>query len=124
MEVRYYDFCKRIANDEKIEFTQKIKVFRKDFPLKNGVTKVNATYYSIIVDKEGNEFPYMLEQYLRNDSKLIDFDYIYRITQKSLTQILEETGVNIKSEKCKICEGGGWYRQGNRYFYKDIFCEV
>ena len=66
----------------------------------------------------------MLNPTIRNEEKLIDFDYIYVTRPKRLKQILKETGINLKSEKCNIYEGGGWYSQGTRYFYKDIYCEV
>lgn len=39
---------------------------------------------------------------IRNEEKLIDFDYIYITRPKGLGQILKETGINLKSEKCRI----------------------
>lgn len=124
MEVTYYQFCKTIADDFKIELNQKHKTKLSEFPVKNGRKKISSFYDSIIVDVDGNEYPYMLNQSMRNEEKLVDFDYIYFIRPKSLKQILDETGLNLKSEKCRICEGGGWYSNGTRYFYKNIFCEV
>lgn len=126
MQVTYYQFCKTIADDFKIELNQKHKTKLSQFPIKNGKRKISSFYDAVIVDVDGNEYPYMLSQTppIRNDEKLIDFDYIYIIRPKGLEQILKETGVNLKSKKCRICEGGGWYSQGRRYFYKDISCEV
>ena len=124
MEVTYYQFCKTIADDFKIELNQKHKTKFSEFPVKNGRRKISSFYDSTIVDASGNEYPYMLNQSMRNEEKLVDFDYIYFIRPKGLKQILEETGLNLKSEKCKISEGDGWYSQGTRYFYKDISCEV
>jgi hypothetical protein len=124
MEVTYYQFCKKIADDFNIELNQKYITKLKQFPIKNGKRKIKSFHDAIIVDVNGNEYPYMLGQCIRNEEKLINFDYIYIIRQKGLEQILKEIGINLKWEKCKICEGGGWYSQGIRYFYKDISCEV
>jgi len=124
MEVTYYQFCKIIANDFNIELNQKYITKLNQFPIKNGKRKINSTNNSIIVDVNGNEHPYMLSQTIRNEEKLIHFDYIYVIHQKGLEQILKEIGIKLKWEKCKICEGGGWHSQGIRYFYKDVYCEV
>ena len=124
MKVTYYQFCKTIADDFKIEFKQKHITKASEFPVINGKRKVRSFYDSIIVDNNGNEYPYMLNQSMRNEEDLVDFDHIYFTRPKNLKQILDETGVKLRSEKCKICEGGGWYSQGTRYFYKDISCEV
>jgi len=123
-DVTYYQFCKMIAEDFAIEFNQKHKTYFNQFPLKNGNRKISSFYNAVIVDKNGNEFPYMLNPSMRNNEKLSDFDYIYVIRHKDLFQICEETGVKLKSKKCRICEGGGWTSQGTKYFYKDISCEV
>jgi hypothetical protein len=122
MNVTYFQFCKTIAEDFSIELNQKHKTKFNQFPVKNGKRKINSFYDATIVDNQANEYPYMLSQTIRNEEKLIDFDYIYIIRAKPLEQIVEETGVILKSEHCKICEGGGWYSQGTRYFYKDISC--
>ena len=66
----------------------------------------------------------MINSNSRNEEKLTDFDYIYIIRAKQLEQILEETGLKLESKPCKICEGGGWYSKGRKYFYKDITCEL
>jgi len=124
MEVTYYQFCKTIAEDFNIELTQKNKVKLTQFPIKNGKRKINFSYDGIIVDKDGNEYPYMLTQTIRNEEKLIDFDYIYNTIPKSLAQIVNETGVKLKSKPCKICEGNGWYTHGIKYSYNEIHCEI
>lgn len=124
MEVTYYQFCKTISEDFGIELNQKHKIFFNQFPIKNGKRKINSFHDAIIVDKDRNEYPYMINQTVRNEEKLLDFDYIYVTRPKGLNQIIEETGVKLKSKSCKICEGGGWYSKGTEYFYKDITCEV
>lgn len=124
MNVTYYQFCKTIAEDFNIELNQKHKTKLSQFPIKNEKRKINSFHDATIVDNQGNEYPYMLSKCIRNEEKLIDFDYIYVIRPKDLTQIIKETGIVLKSESCRICEGGGWYSQGTKYFYKDISCEV
>ncbi len=124
MTVSEYNFCNQIAKDFGIELHKKYKTKFNQFPIKNGKRKINSTYDAIIVNKEGNEYPYMLSQTIRNEEKLVDFDYIYVVRPKSLYEIVEETKVVLRSESCKISEGGGWYSKGTKYFYKDISCEI
>lgn len=123
-EVTLYEFITTICNDYNIESVKKIKTYKHQFPIKNGKISISSRYNAIIVDNDGNEHPYMINSFTRNNEKLIDFDYIYVIMYKSISDIIEETGVNIKTSKAKICEGGGWYSQGTRYTYKDIYCEI
>ena len=117
-------FCKEIIKDYNINPTYKHIIKYNQFPIKDGKRKIKASCDSIIVDHNGNEFPYMLNRNTRNDDKLIDFDYIYIIHDKQLDQILKESNLSLKTDKCKICEGNGWYTNGTRYYYKDIFCEI
>ena len=69
------------------------------------------------------ESPYMLSGTARNVSELIKGIELRHNKMKTLEEILKETGVTLKTSKCKICEGGGWYSEGTRYEYKDIYCE-
>jgi hypothetical protein len=121
--ITYYNLVDRIAKDYSIDPRQKIKTFKKDFPFKNGKRRIKSSYDSIIVDNDGKEHPYMLTERQRNNDKLKDFDHIYIIRTKSLDQILQEANITLKSEPCKICEGGGWYSKGKRVFYKEFYCE-
>jgi hypothetical protein len=124
IQVTQHEFCKTICEDFGIELKQKHKTNFNQFPIKNGKRKINSSHDAIIVDRQGNEHPYMINQTVRNEEKLIDFDYIYIIRAKQLEQVLEETGLKLESKPCKICEGGGWYSKGIKYFYKDITCEI
>lgn len=123
MEVSYYQFCKIIAEDLGIELNVKHKMFMSQFPIKNGKRKITSFFDAKIVDRNGDEHPYMINQTVRNEEKLLEFDYIYVIRPKGLEEIIKETGLQLKSKKCRICEGGGWHSQGTRVFYKDIYCE-
>jgi len=124
METTYSEFCDTIAKDYGIDRNQIHKTYFNQFPVKNGVRKINSYSNAVIVDKKGNEFPYMLSQYKRNDEKLVDFDYIYTIRLKNLDEICKEANIELESKKCRICEGGGWTSQGCQYFYKDISCKI
>jgi len=123
-DVPFYQFRKTIAEDLNIDVNQKYKTYFIQFPIKNGKRKINSFRDAIIVDRNGNEYPYMLDKTIRNEEKLIDFDYIYVIRPKNLDQLLKETGIKLRSKKCRIDEGGGWYSNGVRYYYKDFCCEV
>ena len=122
--IKYNHFCDMIAKDYNIDPQYKSIYPFNSFPIINGKRKINARFESIIVDNNGNEFPYMLEKTIRNEEKLITFDHIYTIRSKPLETIIKEIGLNLKNESCKICEGGGWYSKGTRYFYKDVYCEI
>lgn len=121
MEVTIATFTERIVKDFGLD--DKTKIIQRNFPTVKGRRKINASQGSIIVDKEGNEHPYMLTVNKRNDGKLVDFDYIYTVVYKGLLDVIKESGLKLKTEPCRICEGGGWYRNGTKIFYKDISCE-
>lgn len=122
-EIRYIDLIETIAKDYNIELMQKEKTFYKDFPIKNGKRRIKSSCDAIIVDNDGNEHPYMITEQQRNNEKLERFNHIYVMRTKPLNQILQEAGITLKSEPCKICEGGGWYSKGKRVFYKEFYCE-
>ena len=127
-EVNSYQLCKRIAEDYDLELNQKHITYRYQFPINKATGKrnINSFHDAIIVDKSGNEFPYIVSPHsnLRNEEKLIDFDYIYVIRAKSINQLEEEANIIISRKKCIICEGGGWTSKGTRFTYKDIYCEI
>ena len=75
--------CKNYNIDSQYKSITKFE----SFPVINGKRKINARYDSIIVDNDGNEFPYMLSKYVRNEEKLLNFDYIYTIYYKTLNRI-------------------------------------
>ena len=113
-----------IIQDFGIEPKLKVITNYNQFPIKNGKRKINSNRDSIIVDKQGLEHLYMINQNRRNEEKLIEFDHIYYFTYKSISQIIKEAGIILKSEPCKICEGNGWYSKGERIFYKNVYCEL
>ena len=124
-ELKSYDFCKQICEENNIEFNTKVIIgYEKDFPLReNGTRKISASYHSFIVDKEGNTHKYMLNHYQRNEEVLKSFDYIYINSFVSISELINDYGIEITSEKCKISEGNGWFSDGVRYIYKNIYCE-
>ena len=123
MEVSSYTFKQQIIQDYNLTPYKKVKIPHNQFPMKNGKRKIKVSHNSIIVDKNGNEYPYMLNQHQRNEEKLNDFDHIYFIQYKTLDEITKEAGITLKSQSCKISEGDGWYSNGNRYYYKNLICE-
>ncbi len=121
-EVTYRDFITTIANDFSIQV-------KKEYSLKLPSDKKSIKRFIASVANEvrifdgSNEYPYMLEK-SRNEEKLkIGIELRHR-DYKTLSDILTESGANIKSKGCRICEGGGWSSQGTRYTYKNIYCEV
>lgn len=123
-EVSLYALKKAICDDYNLELNRKYKIYKNEFPIKNGKRKIKASNTHIIVDREGNEYPYMLNEYQRNDEKLVDFHYLYINAPKQLDEILKEANITLDVKPCRIDEGGGWYSKGKRYTYKDIYCEV
>lgn len=123
MEVSSYEFKQQIIKDYNLIPDKKHITRYNQFPMKNGKRKINSSQGAIIVDKDGNEYPYMLTNNQRNEEKLKDFDHIYFMQHKTLDEIIKEAGITLKTEPCRICEGGGWYSNGNRYYYKDLTCE-
>ncbi|WPO89903.1 hypothetical protein [Chryseobacterium sp. HR92] len=123
-EINPFEFVKKIALEFGVDGTKKYKTFFSQFPIKNGKKKISSSADAIIVDAIGNEFPYMLNPYQRNNDKLKEFDFIYVIRSKGLNEIINETGALVKTEICKICEGGGWYSWGTKYTYGDVYCEI
>ena len=122
-ELSYYKFTETIAQDNSIDINIKVKTYFDQFKIKDGKRKINSSFYSVIVDKNGDEFPYMISNTTRNEAKLIEFDYIYVVREKQLSEVLGECGLSLKTENCYIDEGNGWRSRGTRYFYKDIYCE-
>jgi hypothetical protein len=117
-------FLAEICNDHNIDIMKKVINKYNDYPIVNNRRIIHASYSSVIVDRKGQEWPYMLTQSARNNDKLFEFDHIYTMYGKNLDEILKEINLTLKSEPCRICEGGGWYSQGTRWFYKDIYCEI
>lgn len=123
IELSIYDFTQEITKDYNIELTQIVKTMFNQYPIKNGKRKIKANYNAIIVDKKGNEYPYMLTPSIRNEDKLVEFDYIYITQTKSLKQVIQEANIELQSSSCKISEGNGWYSNGTKYIYKNFYCK-
>ena len=122
-QISYESFCKMITDYYNIEVNKKYISHFNQFLIKNGKKEVYAPNNSVIVDINKLEYPYMLNEYIRNEERLINFDYIYYFSPKSLLQILREANLTLEYEDCKIDEVGDEYTQGIRYFYKEYFCE-
>ena len=119
-----YEMCKIICQDHGIWPTSIHKTYFNQYKVVNGIRKIRAPFNAVIVTNEGEELPYMLPNGCRNEAALASFDFIYVKTFKSLLEVIKEANVGVKTSKCKISEGGGWYSQGLRYTYKDFYCEI
>ena len=113
-----------IGADYNISPIKICKKYFSEYKIVNGKRKINATIDAVIVSKDGTEHPYMVKNGNRNESELIDFDYIYVKIHKNLFEIAKEAGVILKRSKCRIDEGGGWYSNGYRYYYNEFYCEI
>ena len=109
--------CSDFSINPKIEY----KHYYDSFPIVNGKKKINMSAQSIIVDKNGNKYPYVIND-RRNESKLVDFDYILVTVDKSIHQIVKEGNINLTTSSCRLDEGNGCYSKGNKYIYKNYYC--
>lgn len=117
-----YDLIAEIAKDFSISIE---KEFTLSLP--NSAANIKGFVRGIaartrIFDGE-TEHPFMLNGMRNNDvlNKGVELRFLGR---KSLDEIIKESGATVKTENCRICEGGGWTSQGTRYIYKDIYCEI
>lgn len=121
--VTTHELAMDIVEELGIEAKNRIKTKFENYPVKDGKRKIKSFWDSVIVDRDGNEHPYMLDNNCRNDEKLVDFDHIYYERYKDISQVIKETGAKVHTKFVKICEGGGWFSAGFRYTYKDKYCE-
>lgn len=124
-QVSYFEFADIICKEYNIDTHYK----RYIYPTCKGKTnkiKISAPYHSVIVHKDGSEYPYMINHYTRNNEMIHhkDFHRVYTKKVKDLDMIINHTGVIVKRVPIKICEGNGWYIKGFRYTYKDFYCEL
>lgn len=68
--------------------------------------------------------PYMLNITQRNDDVLSKGDYLLYRGYKSLNDIIIESKATLQISNTKISEGNGWYSNGKRYPYKNIYTEL
>lgn len=120
--VHSYDLKKQIADDFGVSL-------KREYVLRLPANKKNMKMFTmgeagaVRIFDGTNEHPYMLPG-KRNDEKLKTGIELRKISEKTLSEIIKETGAKVKTEGCKVCEGGGWYSNGTRYIYKEIYCEL
>lgn len=93
------------------------------YPVKGKFKANGVGYKAKIVDKDGNISPYMLGN-LRNEEKLKDAIYLKYNRGKTIEEVTKEANITLKTEKCKICEGNGWYSEGIKYYFNNLTCEI
>lgn len=109
----------KIASEHGIKTTKRVVQSSSSF--KNN--KISCKSNSVIVDKNGEEHPYMLNEMQRNDSKLKDFDYIYTDVPKDIKQVAKEANVSLNEKSTKVDAGNGCFSHGKQYSYKDNYCD-
>lgn len=121
-EVTYYEFIDLLSK----EFNLKT---HKEYTLKLPAARKVVKYFTTSVANEvrifdgEKEHPYMIEKG-RNEDVFKKGVELRRFGRKSICEILAEIPVKLRTESCKICEGGGWYSKGTRYYYKENYIEV
>lgn len=123
MEVHSKKIIGAICRDYNISAKKKVILKPYHFRVINGKRKIKAPGHSVIVDKQGNEYSYMLGKHNRNEEKLVYFDHIYYLTDKTINEVAEEVGIKLQKENARISEGNGWFSNGTRYYYKGMYAE-
>ncbi len=70
------------------------------------------------------EHPYMISEGVRNDMILSNARELRLKKDKLFDDIIKQTGVTLKKQKCKIYDTGGYYYIGYKYFYKNYYVEI
>ena len=68
------------------------------------------------------EHPFLMGN-SRNNAVLEKGTELRLKVSKSIEEIVAEANITLAAESCKICEGGGWYSNGIRAFYKESYIE-
>lgn len=120
--VSYSKFISQIAEDFN---TSLEKEYTLNLPnIKGKIKGFTASVASRVRIFDGiEEHPYMLSKHLRNEDKFKQGVELRYLGEKGFDEIIKESGIQLKSSPCKICEGGGWSSQGTRYYYKETYCE-
>lgn len=123
-QVRYTDFIKQIAIDYNLTLE---KEFKLKLPADKKAIKsfVRSVAHKVRVFDGQNEYPYMdVLHSKRNEQALLSGIELRYVGEKALAEILKEADIKLITENCKISEGGGWYSNGTRYIYREIYCEI
>lgn len=125
-EITYHQFRAEIAKEHGIDTRKKVVVATNRNYIKNahGIPQIKAPYNSIIVDLEGKEHPYMINDNNRNNLILTgNFREVYYRAYKTIEEIEQEAGIKIRKERRAIDESNGYYSWGTLYTWKDMQCE-
>ena len=119
--VSYSTFIREIAKDFKLTVEQE---YILKLPSDNIKSFTQSVAKDVRIFDGENEYPYMLSNNIRNNEQMKNAIELRRLGTKSLEQIIKEANISLITEKCKICEGGGWYSSGIKYIYKNIYCKL
>ena len=129
-QVTYAHFVSTICEDFGVSPEKKICI--KSLTKPNIKQFVRGCASNVEIVTEEGVYPFMIDAISkngktfrkRNDEKLKKATRLKKTRTKFLSEIIEELGLKLKSEKCRVCEGGGCYSEGERIYYKDLFIEV
>ena len=121
-QVSYLDFVSEIAKDNAVKLEKEVTLSlpADRFTIRGFVAR---RAHNVRVYDGEIEHPYMLTQSQRNEEALKKGVELRVLANKNLNEVLKEAKITLQSESCEVCEGGGWYSEGSRYFYKNIYTE-
>ena len=121
-QVSYLDFVSEIAKDNAVKLEKEVTLSlpADRFTIRSFVAR---RAHNVRVFDGEIEHPYMLTQNQRNEDSLKKGVELRVLATKNLNEVLKEAKITLQSERCEVCEGGGWYSEGSRYFYKNIYTE-
>ena len=122
-QVTVYEFMLEIAKDFSIDINKEFTIrLPKD---KKAIKSFTSSLADMVRIFDGEkEHRYMINACKRNDEALQKGIELRYSGTKSLSEVIKESGVELKVKKCKVCEGGGWYSEGFQYFHKEVYCEI
>lgn len=123
-EVSYNVFAENICKDYNI--SDKVDIVLQNPLLDNKRLKkfTQGIADSVRIFDGEKEHPYMLEYNKRNEEVIKKATELRYLRTKTLSEVIKETGVKLKTKAVQISEGGGWYSKGRRYEYKGIYIEI
>ena len=121
-QVRYLDFVSEIAKDNAVKLEKEVTLSlpADRFTIRSFVAR---RAHAVRVFDGEIEHSYMQTQNQRNEEALKKGVELRVLATKNLNEVLKEAKITLQSERCEVCEGGGWYSEGSRYFYKNIYTE-
>lgn len=122
IELNYYQFIKRIADDFNVPLTKEYTL-KMPAPIKCIKDFVRSRAANVRCFDGISELPFMKDNQQRNTCAIVKSKELRVTDNKTLEYLIKETGVKLHTKKVRICEGGGWHSEGTRFIYKDFYWE-